>query len=698
MIANDPWEKTLVSDMGKTGKMSADKPAFLLCNCERSMEVDTKAISSALGIGEPRLHTRLCREEISSFEAALGKGPLCVACTQEKPLFAEIAVEAGAEVPHFFNIRETAGWTRPGNSASAKMAALAAVAALPVTPARARTIESDGLCLVIGNGQQALDTALLLNRSLSVTLLLSGSDEIILPPTLDLPVFSGRIASASGSFGAFDLVVNGYAGLLPSSRSKPEFALERDGAKTRCSVIFDLTGGTPLFTRHETRDGYFRPDPGDPAAVMRAILDASSMAGEFEHTVYVGYDPDICAHSRSKKTGCSKCIDNCPAGAISPDGDYIAIDAGICGGCGNCAAHCPTGAVSYEYPLRRELLSRIRTLGETYVSAGGTNPVLLLHDTGHGSELINIMARSGGGLPPSHLPLEMHSTTGIGHDAMLSALATGFSAIVILLDPRKAEERHALDEEAALANALLGAMGIAGNRIALIEENDPEKVEEMLWSLRVETPACATSFDPVGQKREVARTAIALLAKASGTTEQAIELPASAPYGAIHVDTAGCTLCLSCVSACPADALRDNPDKPQLRFVETACVQCGLCETTCPENVITLEARYNLSASAMQPVTLHEEEPFECIRCGTPFAARSTIERVSAALAGSHWMFATGDRAELLKMCDSCRLEALAEGGKDPFAIVNERRTRTTDDYIEAGRKGLTIDDFLDEG
>ena len=65
----------------------------------------------------------------------------------------------------------------------------------------------------------------------------------------------------------------------------------------------------------------------------------------------------------------------------------------------------------------------------------------------------------------------------------------------------------------------------------------------------------------------------------------------------------------------------------------------------------------------MQPVTLHEEEPFECIRCGTPFAARSTIERVSAALAGSHWMFATGDRAELLKMCDSCRLEALAEGG-----------------------------------
>ena len=43
-----------------------------------------------------------------------------------------------------------------------------------------------------------------------------------------------------------------------------------------------------------------------------------------------------------------------------------------------------------------------------------------------------------------------------------------------------------------------------------------------------------------------------------------------------------CTLCLSCVSACPEGALADNPDKPQLRFIEKNCVQCGLCATHLP--------------------------------------------------------------------------------------------------------------------
>ena len=47
------------------------------------------------------------------------------------------------------------------------------------------------------------------------------------------------------------------------------------------------------------------------------------------------------------------------------------------------------------------------------------------------------------------------------------------------------------------------------------------------------------------------------------------------------------------------------------------------------------------------------------------------------------------------KMCESCRLEALAADGGDPFAIAQRPKVRTTDDYLEAGRRGLTVDDFL---
>ena len=78
-------------------------------------------------------------------------------------------------------------------------------------------------------------------------------------------------------------------------------------------------------------------------------------------------------------------------------------------------------------------------------------------------------------------------------------------------------------------------------------------------------------------------------------------------------------MCLACVGACPTGALQDNPERPELRFLEDACVQCGLCASTCPEHVIKLEPRLNFGDEARQPVTIKQEEPFECIRCGKPF-------------------------------------------------------------------------------
>jgi heterodisulfide reductase subunit A-like polyferredoxin len=52
-----------------------------------------------------------------------------VACTQEAPLFAEVAEEAGFEgTLRFANIRETAGWSEDGARAAPKMAALLAMA------------------------------------------------------------------------------------------------------------------------------------------------------------------------------------------------------------------------------------------------------------------------------------------------------------------------------------------------------------------------------------------------------------------------------------------------------------------------------------------------------------------------------------------------------------------------------------------
>jgi ferredoxin len=144
----------------------------------------------------------------------------------------------------------------------------------------------------------------------------------------------------------------------------------------------------------------------------------------------------------------------------------------------------------------------------------------------------------------------------------------------------------------------------------------------------------------------------------SQAAPEAIALPAAgAPWGGLKVDTQRCTLCLSCVGACPEGALADNPDQPQLRLIEQNCVQCGLCATTCPENAITLEPRLWLAdaGKARQHArVLAEAQPFGCIRCGKPFGTLRAIETMMGKLAG-HPAF-QGDALNRLKMCGDCRV------------------------------------------
>jgi ferredoxin len=119
-----------------------------------------------------------------------------------------------------------------------------------------------------------------------------------------------------------------------------------------------------------------------------------------------------------------------------------------------------------------------------------------------------------------------------------------------------------------------------------------------------------------------------------------------------------------------------------LRFVEDACVQCGLCQATCPEDVITLKPQIDFDAVRAPARILKEEEPFRCIRCSKAFGVKSTIERVVAKLEGKHWMY-TGSsrRAHVIKMCEDCRVAVAAEEGFDPYG-PQKQPVRTTDDYL----------------
>ena len=670
---------------------------LLVCNCEKTMKLNAEALARACASDAPVIHSHLCRSQLDRFEAALATGEeLLVACTQEAPLFTEVAEEAGtARPPAFVNIREQAGWCDAGQNPTAKIAALLKSASHRATPARLKSISSDGMCLVYGSGQAALETAQRLSVSLSVTLLLSDASGLELPQTMDLPLFRGTIRDIRGSFGDFSIRIDGYAPLLPSSRGGLDFAVERDGVTTRCSVILDMSGGQPLVTGPHHRDGYHRVDPGNPVGLLQAVLELAPMVGEFEKPLYVEMNGDICAHSRSKQQGCSKCLEACPAGAITSAGDHVSIDPGICGGCGSCHAVCPTGAASYAFPQQSDTIARASLMISTYIDAGGRDPVLLIHDQPHGGDVIAAIARHGKGLPANLLPFSQHAVTSFGHVEMAAALAAGAGRILLLCPPHRRDELEALATEVALLDSLADGFGIGTGRVELLVESDPDQVEAACWRETGALPLPAATFNAIGNKREIARTIFGKLRETSPAGADILPLPAGAPYGRVAIDTDACTLCMACVSVCPADAMRDTPESPELRFVEAACVQCGLCVATCPEKALKLTPRLNIAPAAMQVETLYREEPFHCIECGTPFATKSTIERISQQLAGKHHMFQGSNQSKLIQMCADCRVVSQANSENDPFAGASRPRPRTTEDYLAAEKGELSADDFL---
>jgi ferredoxin len=663
---------------------------LLVCNCETSMPLDenklAKACRAAGATGELVLNSQLCRAQLGNFQAAiLGQDPVLVACTQETPLFTEVAAEDKPEAQvAFANIRETAGWSEAAadGDATAKIAALLAEATLALEPTPAITLGSDGVCLIVGRDEQAIEAAKQLVGRLEVTVLLSQPGEVLPPRIMDVPVFKGTVVRAEGHLGKFTVTVDGYAPAKPSSRPAFVFEGAKDNAVSDCDLILDLTGDTPLFPAHEKRDGYFRPDPGNPAAVQKALFDIADMVGEFEKPLYVRYDAAICAHSRSRKTGCTSCLDVCPASAITPAGDTVAIDPVLCGGCGACASVCPTGAATYQLPAGDGLFQRLRTLLTAYREAGGKDAVLLLHDPRHGAEMIAMMARAGRGLPGRALPFAVNEVTQVGLDFLAMAFAYGAAGIAFLVGPEKAGELDGLARQIGLAETVMEGLGFGGGRTTLLDEPDPGKVEQALWDFAPDAAAPAGSFLPMGGKRSRTMLALRHLHGAAPRPPEILPLPAGAPFGAVEVDLAGCTMCLSCVGACPTGALRDDEDRPWLGFNEEACVQCGLCKTTCPESVIALEPRLNFTEEARGAVTLYEDEPFQCIRCGKPFGARRTIERIADQLAGKHWMFDSGDQAERIKMCDDCRVVVHFERTDNPMAGAPRPAMRTTDDDL----------------
>ena len=514
-----------------------------------------------------------------------------------------------------------------------------------------------GLVLIVGPEPYALSVAEELVGKVTLAILATegnnpsaGLEKTVFTREIDgqiILVVTADLMNVGGHLGAFEVTVdvNGEGQNLAGLMNLTSQTFD---------VVLDL-GREPAITLELPPPGYFAVS-ADRENMPKVLEEIAGLNGEFEKPQYVHYNPDICAHGERGITGCTRCIDTCPAGAVISIGERVEVDVHRCHGMGSCSAVCPTGALTYAYPSLSDTMNGLRRALAAWRISGMPAPCILLYDSEAGAEYLRTVCAD---FPDGVLPWRVEEVGSTGIEVWLSALAYGAAGIRILTHERTpGSVLTALAQQIELVRCLLEGLDHDGQSIAELPAVEFSS-SDWPWGVDERVASDVATFGGVDNKRDALRLVFDHLMPESPPLET-IALPAASPFGQIHVDTALCTLCMGCVSVCPAGALADGSDTPKLDFIEWNCVQCGLCERACPENAITLEARLLVdSETRLMKRNLNEEELFGCITCGKPFATKSMIDKMAETLA-SHRMF-QGDALDRLKMCEDCRVKSMLE-------------------------------------
>jgi ferredoxin len=528
--------------------------------------------------------------------------------------------------------------------------------------------ESDGNVLIIANSQQVEQLLPLLPASLHPAILMTDQCRPKLAISLqkaDIPYLNQvdniQVHGFMGQFHAtadYQLDSEKQASKQnqdlqenhgDKDSNEEQFLLIHQLADVEFDLVLDLQP-IPAMKAALPPPGYFAI-ANNVEQQNQVVESLPDWIGVFDKPKYYDYLKDRCTHSANSIIGCSQCLDACPTQAIQSNRDQIEVNPYLCQGCGDCVTSCPTGAMVYRYPSVEKTCEQLRRGLDAFYRTGGSKAVLMFYSQENASDWLQDNIHK---LPAGTIPFAVESIAAYGLDTWLAALAYGASSIVLLsTDEDLAVSMRLLDQQIVVLDAILQGIGITD---CPLQRCTIETLSDIRLA-HIQLDRTAT-FSGVEDKRRMIRLAVDCLLENNPDQPTVQALPENALFGEVVVNADRCTLCLSCVSICPQGALLSGDGLPQLKFMETNCVQCGLCESACPESVISLNPRYVYDTELNRtPRLLHEDDVIACVQCGTPFIGAQMLASMFDKMA-NHPMY-QGSQRSLLQMCGDCRVIAL---------------------------------------
>lgn len=347
--------------------------------------------------------------------------------------------------------------------------------------------------------------------------------------------------------------------------------------------------------------------------------------------------PSRCVVVRNRNATCRRCAEACPTGAISVEGNDLAVAPERCIGCGTCATVCPTAALESKKPDDKELL-------RAAVAAMQANDgAAVIMDAA-------MQAAAEGKYDPAKVAV-VKSLGRVDESFIAVLVAGGATSVALVAGPAEGKTAEGNAEEAEAAETA-GTVGAAPDRAAQLVRDIAALLLETWGSdvsvkLTTKLPRSVRLAEPAefdtgrrgffSSMRDEARAAAAITAehvvreklgadepeepKFAKVTEDGT-LPHFLPerrgrlllalsnlgepedimidtrlFGHVIIDPEKCTSCQMCATFCPTEAIRKFGDaataaetgKPfGIDHYTGRCVQCHCCEDICPTSALTL--------------------------------------------------------------------------------------------------------------